>query len=56
MTEEAEAAAPEGDTRAPRQRPDLLGVAFLTIVGIVMVAWVGGLMWAGIAVVKWLMS
>jgi hypothetical protein len=56
MTPEAEATAPEAETRAPRQGPDLFGVAFLATIGIVMIAWVGGLIWAATAVVEWLMS
>jgi hypothetical protein len=56
MTQEAEAAAPEAETRAPRQGPDLLGVTYIATTGIVMIAWIGGLIWAGIAVAKWLLS
>jgi hypothetical protein len=55
MTQEAEAAAPETDTQAARPAPDLLGVAYLATMGIVMTAWVGGLIWAALAVIKWLM-
>jgi hypothetical protein len=56
MTPEAEATAPEAESRAPRQGPDLLGVAFLATIGIAMIAWIGGLIWAATAVVQWLMS
>ncbi|MCP3469933.1 hypothetical protein NLM33_06270 [Bradyrhizobium sp. CCGUVB1N3] len=54
MTHEAEAAATDADAQAPRRSRDLLGVAYLATIGVVMVAWIGALIWAGVAVVSWL--
>lgn len=53
MTPEA---AAEADASAQRQRPDLLGIAFLGTIGIVMLAWIGGLIWAAAAMLNWLAS
>ncbi|WFU37304.1 hypothetical protein QA640_22685 [Bradyrhizobium sp. CB82] len=41
MTHDAEAAAT--DAQAPRRNRDLLGIAYLVTIGVVMVAWIGGL-------------
>ncbi|MGV7216839.1 hypothetical protein [Bradyrhizobium sp. UFLA05-112] len=54
MTHDAEAAATDADAQAPRRSRDLLGFAYLATIGVVMVAWIGGLIWAGVAVVRWL--
>jgi hypothetical protein len=56
MTQETEAAAPNANRPAPRQAPDLLGVAYLATIGIVMTAWIGGLIWAAMAVRWWIAS
>ena len=57
MTPDAEvAAASEAEPRAPRPLSDLLGVAYLATLGIVMTVWVGGLIWAAVSVVGWLVS
>ncbi|WP_027574502.1 hypothetical protein [Bradyrhizobium sp. WSM1743] len=39
-----------------RQRSDLLGIAYLVTIAIVMLAWIGGLVWATIAFFSWLVS
>ena len=39
-----------------RQRPDLLGIAYLGTITIVMLAWIGSLVWASIAFFNWLVS
>ena len=55
MMHDAEAAATNAaDAQTPRPSRDLLGVAYLATIGVVMVAWIGGLIWAGVAVVSWL--
>ncbi|MGY8665564.1 hypothetical protein Q3C01_24820 [Bradyrhizobium sp. UFLA05-109] len=55
MTHDAEAAATNSaDAQAPRSSRDLLGIAYLATTGVVMLAWIGGLIWAGVAVVSWL--
>ena len=55
MTTDTElAAASEAEPRVPRRMPDLLGVAYLATRGSVMTVWVGGLIWAAVAVVQWL--
>lgn len=56
MTQEAETAAPEATTQPPHRSPDLLGPAYLATLGIVMTAWIGGLVWAAVTVLNWLMS
>lgn len=53
MTQET---ASEADVPAPRQRSDLLGIAYLGTIGIVMLAWICGLVWAAIAFFSWLVS
>ncbi|MBR0741119.1 hypothetical protein JQ581_29730 [Bradyrhizobium liaoningense] len=46
------------DVVAPteRQKPDLLGIAYLGTITVVMLAWIGGLVWAAIAFFSWLVS
>jgi hypothetical protein len=56
MTPEAEAAAPPEETETPRRLPDLLGLAYLAILGVVMTAWVGALAWIALAAIRWLAS
>jgi hypothetical protein len=57
MTTDAElATASEAETHRPRRMPDLLGIAYLTTLGVVMTIWVGGLIWAAVSVVEWLVS
>lgn len=50
------ATASEVEPREPRRFSDLLGFAYLATVGIVMTIWVGGLIWAAVAVVGWMVS
>lgn len=56
MTQEAETAATEAALQTPPRRADLLGLAYLATVGIVMTAWIGGLVWTAVTLVMWLMS
>ena len=51
MTQEAAASA---DVPTQRQRSDLLGVAYLGTIGIVMLAWIAGLVWGAMAFFNWL--
>ncbi|MHB0767711.1 hypothetical protein [Bradyrhizobium sp. 5.13L] len=46
------------ETIAPtqRHRSDLLGIAYLGTIAIVMLAWIGGLVWGTIAFFTWLVS
>jgi hypothetical protein len=53
MTQEA---AAEAHVPTNRERSGLFGVTFLATIGIVMLAWVGGLVWAAIWFFNWLMS
>lgn len=53
MTEEA---AAEAHVPSSRDRSDLVGVTFLATIGIVMLAWVGGLVWAAISFFNWLVA
>jgi hypothetical protein len=39
-----------------RERSDPLGIAYLATIGIVMLAWIAGLVWAAIAFFNWLVS
>ncbi|MHC4054483.1 hypothetical protein [Bradyrhizobium sp. 25ACV] len=48
-----EAAAP-ANVPTQRQRTDLLGIAYLGTIGIVMLAWIAGLVWGAIAFFNWL--
>ncbi len=42
----------------PKQRhsSNLLGIAYLGTIGVVMVAWIGSLVWATMAFFSWLVS
>ncbi len=53
MTQEA---ATEAQVPAQRERSGLFGVTLLATIGIVMLAWIGGLVWAAIAFFSWLVS
>lgn len=55
MTQDAEA-APEPKVPTPHRSTSLLGLAYIATTGVVMTAWIGGLIWAGVEVVKWLIS
>jgi hypothetical protein len=48
--------ASQVEPHAPRRLADLLGIAYLATLGIVMTIWVGGLIWAAVAVVEWMVS
>lgn len=39
-----------------RERSDPLGIAYLATIGIVILAWIAGLVWAAIAFFSWLVS
>ena len=54
MNQEVNSVAIDTQTPAPRRGSDLLGVAFLATAGVVMTAWIGGLIWGGAAMVIWL--
>ncbi|OAF05709.1 hypothetical protein AYJ54_02085 [Bradyrhizobium centrolobii] len=56
MTPEAEATSVQADAAASPRGPDLLGGAPLATIGIVMTAWIGGLIWLAIAILNWLAS
>ena len=49
-------AAAEVVVPTERQKPDLLGIAYLGTITVVMLAWIGGLVWAAIAFFSWLVS
>lgn len=51
MTQEA---AAEAHVPTRRARPDLIGTTFLATIGIVMLAWIAGLVWAALAFFNWL--
>jgi hypothetical protein len=53
MTQEAAAEIP---VPARGERSDPLGIAYLATIGIVMLAWIAGLVWAAIAFFSWLVS
>lgn len=53
MTQET---ATEAEVPTPRQRSDLFGIAYLGTIGIVMLAWIAGLVWGAIAFFNWLVS
>jgi len=53
MTQEAAASA-NAPTR--RQKGNLPGLAYLGSIGIVMLAWIAGLVWGAIAFFNWLVS
>jgi hypothetical protein len=46
------------EARVPtrRSRSDLFGIACLATIGVVMLAWVAGLVWGAIAFFNWLMA
>ena len=48
-----EAAAP-AHVPTQRQRTDLIGIAYLGTIGVVMLAWIAGLVWGAIAFFNWL--
>lgn len=47
-------AAAEAHVPTQRVRPDLFGATFLAMIGILMLAWIAGLVWAAIAFFNWL--
>ncbi len=49
-------AATEPHVPTQRDRSDLFGVTFLATMGIVMLAWIAGLVWAAMAFFNWLVS
>jgi hypothetical protein len=53
MTHKADAAA-QADTSAPKS--DLVGRALLVTIILVMTAWIGGLVWAAMAFLTWLVG
>jgi hypothetical protein len=53
MTQEA---AAETQVPTPRERPDPFGVTLLAAIGIVMLVWIGGLVWGTMAFFNWLVS
>ncbi|WP_164937729.1 hypothetical protein [Bradyrhizobium guangxiense] len=53
MTQEAAASA---NAPTQRQKSDLLRIAYLGSIGIVMLAWIAGLVWGAIAFFNWLVS
>jgi len=53
MTRKAEATA-QADT--PSRKSDLFGLALLAAIVLVMTAWIGGLVWAAMAFLTWLVS
>ncbi|EJN15453.1 hypothetical protein PMI42_00983 [Bradyrhizobium sp. YR681] len=53
MTQEA---AAEAQIPTRRESSDLFGVALLATIGIVMLAWIGGLVWGAMAFFNWLVS
>jgi hypothetical protein len=55
MTQDSEAAA-QADVAAASGKPDLRSLAFLAVIAIAMTAWIGGLVWAAIAFLTWLVS
>jgi hypothetical protein len=55
MTQEVNTAATDTQRLASRRGSDLLGVAYLATAGVVMTAWIGSLIWGGVALVVWLL-
>lgn len=51
MTQEVDTIATDTQTPAPRRDSDLLGVAYLATAGVVTIAWIGSLIWGGVALV-----
>ncbi|WOH56104.1 hypothetical protein [Bradyrhizobium sp. BWC-3-1] len=56
MNQEVNTAAIDTQTPAPRQGSDLLGGAFLATAGVIMTAWIGGLIWGAAALVIWVIT
>jgi hypothetical protein len=54
MTSEAE--VPPARAETPPRLPDLLGFAYLAVMGAVMTAWMGALAWMALAALNWLAS
>ncbi len=52
----AQQAAAPANVPTPRQKSDLLGIAYLGTIGIVMLAWIAGLVWGAMAFFNWLVS
>lgn len=53
MTQEV---AAEAHVPARRERSGLFGVTLLATISMVMLAWIGGMVWAAIAFFSWLVS
>ncbi|MEH2485205.1 MULTISPECIES: hypothetical protein [Bradyrhizobium] len=53
MTRKAEAAA---RAHASSRKTDLFGLSLLAAIVLVMTAWIGGLVWAAMAFLTWLVS
>jgi hypothetical protein len=53
MTQKAEAAA---RAHASSRKTDLFGLSLLAAIVLVMTAWIGGLVWAAMAFMTWLVS
>ncbi len=53
MTQDA---AAEAHVPTQQRRPELVGVTFLATIGIVMLAWLTGLVWGAMAFMTWLVS
>lgn len=53
MTQQA---AAEVHVPSSRERSGLFGVTFVATIGIVMLAWIAGLVWAAIAFFNWLVA
>lgn len=53
MAQKAEAAARAG---ASSRKTDLFGLALLAAIVLVMTVWIGGLVWAAMALLTWLVS
>ncbi|WP_440640227.1 hypothetical protein ACSHT2_02470 [Bradyrhizobium sp. PUT101] len=49
-------AATEVIVQKPRHGSDLLDITYLGTIGVVMLAWIGSLVWATIAFFGWLVS
>jgi hypothetical protein len=55
MAQKAEAAA-RADAAASSQKTATFGLVFLATIVLVTMAWIGGLVWAAIAFLTWLVS
>lgn len=53
MTQKAEAAA---QVDASSRKTDLFGLSLLAAIVVVMTAWIGGLIWAAMEFLSWLVS